>query len=110
MPEARLAPWQPPGGVQREMQRPDGARLQLASQDAYAPLTELIRRFLDDMGEGLFTSEDSGDADAAQACSSPLQMSRISTALNIRGGQAAQAQVSVGTARKVKTIIQESMA
>lgn len=45
--EVSPAPWQPPGGVQLEMQRPDGARLQLASQDGRAPLAELIRAFLE---------------------------------------------------------------
>ena len=45
--EVSPAPWQPFGGVQLEMQRPDGARLQLASQDARAPLAELIRTFME---------------------------------------------------------------
>lgn len=39
--------WPSSCGVQLEMQRPDGTRLHLASQDASAPLAELIRTFLE---------------------------------------------------------------
>jgi hypothetical protein len=39
--------WPPSCGVQIEMQRADGTRLHLASQDASAPLVELIRTFLE---------------------------------------------------------------
>ena len=45
--EVQPGSWPQSGGVQIEMHRPDGTRLQLASQDASAPLVELIRTFLE---------------------------------------------------------------
>ena len=45
--EVQPASWPQSGGVQLEMHRADGTRLQLASQDASAPLAELIRTFLE---------------------------------------------------------------
>jgi len=45
--EVQTASWPPSYGVQIEMQRPDGTRLHLASQDASTPLAELIRTFLE---------------------------------------------------------------
>jgi len=45
--EVSTASWPQSSGVQIEMQRPDGTRLHLASQDASAPLAELIRIFLE---------------------------------------------------------------
>ncbi len=39
--------WPQPASVQIDMQRADGARLHLASQDTSAPLAELIRAFLE---------------------------------------------------------------
>jgi hypothetical protein len=45
--EVSPASWPPSCGVQIEMQRPDGTRLYLASQDASEPLAELIRTFLE---------------------------------------------------------------
>jgi hypothetical protein len=45
--EVRTASWPQSCGVQIEMQRSDGTRLQLAAQDASAPLAELIRTFLE---------------------------------------------------------------
>jgi hypothetical protein len=44
--EVSPASWPPSCGVQIEMQRPDGTRLQLTSQDANVTLAELIRTFL----------------------------------------------------------------
>ena len=45
--EVRGASWPQPCAVQIEMQRPDGARLQLLCQDANTSLSELIRTFLE---------------------------------------------------------------
>ena len=45
--EVSTVSWPPPCGVQIEMQRPDGTRLHLVSQDASAPVAELIRTFLE---------------------------------------------------------------
>ena len=45
--EVSPAAWPPSCGVQLEMQRPDGARLHLAFQDASAPLAEVVRTFLE---------------------------------------------------------------
>ena len=45
--EVSNASWPQSCGVQIEMQRPDGTRLQLASQDARTPLVELMRTFLE---------------------------------------------------------------
>ncbi len=45
--EVSNASWPQSYAVQIEMQRPDGTRLQLASQDASAPLAELMRTFLE---------------------------------------------------------------
>jgi hypothetical protein len=45
--EVSTASWPPSCGVQIEMQRPDGTRLQLTSQDANVTLAELIRTFLE---------------------------------------------------------------
>jgi hypothetical protein len=45
--EVQSASWPQSCGVQIEMQRPDGTRLHLASQDARAPLAELMRTFLE---------------------------------------------------------------
>jgi hypothetical protein len=45
--EVSPASWPPSCGVQIEMQRPDGTRLQLTSQDANVTLAELIRTFLE---------------------------------------------------------------
>jgi len=45
--EVSPAAWPSSYGVQLEMQRLDGARLHLASQDASVPLAELIRTFLE---------------------------------------------------------------
>jgi len=45
--EVSPATWPQSSGIQIEMQRSDGTRLHLASQDASAPLAELIRTFLE---------------------------------------------------------------
>jgi hypothetical protein len=45
--EVSTVSWPQSCGVQIEMQRPDGTRLHLVSQDANAPLAELIRTFLE---------------------------------------------------------------
>lgn len=45
--EVSTASWPQSCGVHIEMHRPDGTRLHLASQDASAPLAELIRTFLE---------------------------------------------------------------
>jgi len=45
--EVSPASWPPSCGVQLEMQRPDGTRLHLVSQDASTPLAELVRTFLE---------------------------------------------------------------
>jgi hypothetical protein len=45
--EVRTVSWPNSCGVQLDIQRPDGTRLHLASQDASAPLAELIRTFLE---------------------------------------------------------------
>jgi hypothetical protein len=45
--EVSPASWPSSCGVQIEMQRPDGTRLQLTSQDANVTLAELIRTFLE---------------------------------------------------------------
>ena len=45
--EVNPVPWPSSGGVQLEMHRPDGTRLHLTSEDASAPLVELIRTFLE---------------------------------------------------------------
>lgn len=45
--EVSPALWPQSGSVQIDMQRSDGARLHLASQDKSAPLVELVRAFLE---------------------------------------------------------------
>ena len=45
--EVSPASWPLSGGVQIDIQRPDGTRLQLASPDANVPLAELVRTFLE---------------------------------------------------------------
>jgi hypothetical protein len=45
--EVSSASWPHAGGVQINIQRPDGTRLQLASQEASVPLAELIRAFME---------------------------------------------------------------
>lgn len=45
--EVSPASWPQSGGMQIDIQRPDGTRLQLASQDASAPLSELVRTILE---------------------------------------------------------------
>ena len=45
--EVRTVSWPNSCGVQLDIQRPDGTRLHLASEDASAPLAELIRTFLE---------------------------------------------------------------
>jgi hypothetical protein len=45
--EVSPAAWRSSCGVQLEMQRPDGIRLSLASQDASVSLAEVVRTFLE---------------------------------------------------------------
>lgn len=45
--EVSPASWPHSGGMQIDIQRPDGTRMQLASQDANAPLAELVRTILE---------------------------------------------------------------
>lgn len=45
--EVNTTLWPQPGGVQIELQRPDGTRFHLASQGASASLADLIRTFLE---------------------------------------------------------------
>jgi hypothetical protein len=45
--EISPASWPPSGGVQLDIQRPDGTRLHLSSQEASRPVAELIRAFME---------------------------------------------------------------
>jgi hypothetical protein len=45
--EVSPASWPQSCGVQIDIQRPDGTRLQLASQEASRPIAELIRAFME---------------------------------------------------------------
>ncbi len=45
--EVSPASWAPSGGMRIDIQRPDGTRLQLTSQDTHAPLAQLIRTILE---------------------------------------------------------------
>ena len=45
--EVKPASWPPSCGLQIDIQRPDGTRLHLASQEASVPLVELVRAMLE---------------------------------------------------------------